>query len=187
MSSRRSIISYTLSRFLLSNLCCAVDRSITPVARLATREIDLKLDGIARLQPSYASKKQADQDSKYWGEVHKITVRLKRQTVKMVNKEQNADLHAIQADYDLVQQVLLAIEEKNNTHKYVMPTSASSLSIFYLCKSVRISKHQVEIALVDAEQSTIATIACFARPKSVSRFIFRSFLAITSIDEVLPA
>ncbi len=45
----------------------------------------------------------------------------------MVNKEQNADLHAIQADYDLVQQVLLAIEERNNTHKYVMPTSASSL------------------------------------------------------------
>ena len=127
MSLRRSIISFTLGGFLLLNLCCAVDRFITPIARLATWEIDLKLDSIARLQPSYASKKQADQDSKYWGEVHKITVRLKRQTVKMVNKEQNADLHAIQADYDLVQQVLLAIEERNNTHKYVMPTSASSL------------------------------------------------------------
>ena len=184
MSSRRSIISFTLGGFLSSNMCCAVDRFITPIARLATREIDLKLDSFARLQPSYASKKQADQDSKYWGEVHKIIVRLKRQTVEMVNKEQNADL---QADYDIAQQVLLAIEEKNNIHKYVIPTSASSLSIICLCKSGRISKHQVEIALVDAEQSTTATIACFARPKSVSRFIFRSLLAITFIDEVLPA
>lgn len=64
MSSRRIIISFTLGGLLSSNLCCALDRFANPIARLAAKEIDLKLDSIAGQQPSYASPKQVDQNSK---------------------------------------------------------------------------------------------------------------------------
>lgn len=143
MSSRRIIISFTLGGCLSSKLCCAVGRFTNPIARLATTEIDLKLDSIARQQPSYVSKKQVKQDSKYWEEVNKTIVGLKRPTVEMVSKDQNADLHTIQADYDIAPQKLLAMEEKNNICRYVMPTYGSSQSISCLNKSARISKHHL--------------------------------------------
>lgn len=56
--------------------------------------------------------------------------------MEIVNKEQNADLHAIRADYDVAQQKLLAMEEKNNVVRYVIPTCGSSLSVSCLSKSV---------------------------------------------------
>lgn len=68
--------------------------------------------------------------------MNKTIVGLKRQTVEIVNKEQNADLHAIRADYDVAQQKLLAMEEKNNVVRYVIPTCGSSLSVSCLSLSV---------------------------------------------------
>ena len=183
MSSRNIIVSFALGGFVSSNLCCAVERFTNPVARLTARELDLALDGLLEQQSPKPFHNRLIPVLKDWQEAHDKAIALQNQADERMEREPNADFDDLKLAHYNARQQMQACEDMAYIMKYTFPNFGPHHSISCLCKSSRI--HIMMLPPCADTHSSQATIACFARPRSLSRLLLRSYVGLDLAIDVL--